>query len=502
MGRGMTQISSSTSSSKRLSSAAANACKGIAFAALALALVVWLGGVLGFKYSDGIYQMELYYEQPEDTVDVLVVGSSRAFENVNTSVLWEDFGITSFNLCGSLQPAWNSYYYLKEALDAGTQSPQLVIYEAYILTEGFEYTDRSRVIKNNYGMRWGANRIDNLLASTSSDEEFVEFLFPLNNSHERYAELSQSDFLPYLGNAALYEHWKGHGENFKVTDYTGLINDVSGITEERGIVDREQEYFLKLVELTKERDIPLLVMVAPYSSITEYDQAQFNYVKRLCEEQGVPFVNFNSGVDGLELNPNGDYADEAHLSYTGNRKFTKALGEYLTEHYELTDRRADPDCGTWQASADAARGQMLDHELAEEKDQASFVRMLEENQADLDIVVAVGSSASDEQDELLASLGVQGAKSHPWTLWVKTRGGEPYRVREREVVDYGYNDLLLGPSSTDESSKEIRMPVVQYDGASCVLTDAGVNFFVYDHLTGREAASAAFDPDGVKCDKG
>lgn len=99
--------------------------------------ILILGVILGYvnkvfkvKYSDGIYSVTKFYELEDDTVDVLILGSSHAFENFNTGTLWDEYGMASYILAGSLQPMWNTYYYLKEALK--TQTPELIVLEAFL----------------------------------------------------------------------------------------------------------------------------------------------------------------------------------------------------------------------------------------------------------------------------------------------------------------------------------------------------------------------------------
>ena len=112
--------------------------------------ILILGIVLGYvnkvfkvKYSDGIYSVTKFYELEDDTVDVLILGSSHAFENFNTGILWDEYGIASYILAGSLQPMWNTYYYLKEALK--TQTPELIVLEGYLTCWKYEYIDDSRI---------------------------------------------------------------------------------------------------------------------------------------------------------------------------------------------------------------------------------------------------------------------------------------------------------------------------------------------------------------------
>ena len=87
----------------------------LVFFLLAGVLVSQLNRMLAFRYEDGIRQMEGFYKQPRGSVDVLVMGSSHAYVNIDPAVLSKEEGISAYDLCASMQPVWNTYYTLKEA---------------------------------------------------------------------------------------------------------------------------------------------------------------------------------------------------------------------------------------------------------------------------------------------------------------------------------------------------------------------------------------------------
>ena len=118
--------------------------KIVAFCMLLVSILVYVDGVLSFKFTDGIAQVSEYYELEDETVDVLILGSSQAFCNINPVVLWEDYGISSYVLAGSAQPMWNTYYYLKEALK--TQTPKLIVLDAFATSYQQSYMDDSRIV--------------------------------------------------------------------------------------------------------------------------------------------------------------------------------------------------------------------------------------------------------------------------------------------------------------------------------------------------------------------
>ncbi len=54
------------------------------FLLILLMVLAGINRVFKMKYGDGIYSLTKFYEQKKDSVDVLVLGSSHAFENINT----------------------------------------------------------------------------------------------------------------------------------------------------------------------------------------------------------------------------------------------------------------------------------------------------------------------------------------------------------------------------------------------------------------------------------
>ena len=174
------------------------AIKVIAFICLVAILLLLCNSVLRFKYDDGIRQMEGFYDQEENSVDVLILGSSHAFCSFVPELLWEKHGYSSYIMGSAVQPLWISYYYLEEALK--TQSPKVIVLEAYRFQEQKDYLERQYVVKNLYGMKWSKTKIDayrSMLPSKEEDKDRSLSDTPLEflNYHSRYSELSEEDFL-------------------------------------------------------------------------------------------------------------------------------------------------------------------------------------------------------------------------------------------------------------------------------------------------------------------
>ena len=132
----------------------------VIFLALAAGLLWKLNEVFSLKQEDGIVPMELFYEQEPGSIDVMFYGSSHTYSDINPAVLWEEQGIPSYDLAGSLQPLWNTYYYMKESLKY--QRPQVMVVELVRAIESREHIEEARTITNTFGMRLSEDKIENV----------------------------------------------------------------------------------------------------------------------------------------------------------------------------------------------------------------------------------------------------------------------------------------------------------------------------------------------------
>lgn len=451
---------------------------GIVCFVLLLAGVLWYANrTLSLKYGDGIYSLTKFYQLEEDSVDVLVLGSSHAFENINTGILWDEYGMASFILGGSRQPAWNTYYYLKEALK--TQKPKLIVLEAYMMCMTDEYADDSRIIKNTFGMKWSKDRIEAIKVSVSPDR-WAEFLLPFIQYHNRYGELSREDFFRDLGDV-YYKDWKGFGNNMQTMKCEKP--DVSSVTEKIPLSEKSEQYLRRLLELASGEQIPVLLIAAPYAEISEREQACYNTMEAIAAEYGDRFINYNLKYDEIGLDFDADMADVGHLNYKGNAKFTMALGSDISKNFEIPDRRGNENYASWERNARYISAQTANQELKVMSDQNEKLIRL----AGSDYVLLI-SAKSPEGDaaEMLADLWDTLKISQPASsgLWCVDAGNGILRM-PAEHEDSCYialdpHDVLLKRTCQDDGTFADALLI---DGTDYTAESGGVQVVVYSKTT-------------------
>ena len=300
-------------------------------------ILAYTSYVLTPKYEYGIGSMLNLYFQKRDTVDVLVLGTSLAYDGVNNYVLWAEYGIASYNLCSAEQPYWNSYYYLLEALK--TQSPKLIILDAKPSSYKDDYQRRGRIILNTYGILSPFTRIGAIAASSKPDE-FLSYMFALPQLHSFYKNLSADDFQFPPENNLNSINWKGFigmDEHESHSRPSLVWTDT-----QKPMNEKQEEYLLKIFQVAVEQQIPVLLVAFPNPDYAN-DHMYYNSLWSIAEENNVEYINFNNPDLRFGLRYTTDFADWQHLNVRGSIILSRELGKKIKEMYELPDHRGNLD---------------------------------------------------------------------------------------------------------------------------------------------------------------
>lgn len=452
--------------------------KIICFGTILIFILKYVNDVFSFKYGDGIYSLTKFYELEEDTVDVLFLGSSHAFENVNTGTLWDEYGMSSYVLAGSLQPMWNTYFYLKEALK--TQTPELIVLEAFTTKLRVDYSEDSRIIKNTYGMKWSKDKVEAIKVS-APEERWGDFFLDYAQYHTRYRELGKHDFYENQGNL-LFNNWKGFGCNMATVSYDRP--DVSEVFERRDMTEKTEEYYRKTIELALENEIPILVVLSPYAGIDEEDQQLFNTVEDITEEYGVEFINYNFLYDELGLDFSTDIADQDHLNYKGSQKFTFVLGKDITEKYNVSDRRGQEGYESWEADADYIAAIINNQKMLESNSVDELMNTTKNGDYAFWVSVDGECTTSDENiKNILEIFGIYEEQANG-VWYLENLNNIVYKITGEEEKHYyklDANDVLISRIFEEKTQSYSNSVII--NNSKYKKTEDGVNIIVYSNIT-------------------
>lgn len=134
-----------------------------------------------------------FYEEPKDSIDVLLIGSSHIFFGSSPLKMWEEYGFTSYVRGSANQPPLISYYTLKDALK--NQNPSVVVFEVGRMVNQFDpVTNDEWVARRGLDyMRLSDVKLE-AISALNLGKDGASFIFPLLRYHSRWQELQESDF--------------------------------------------------------------------------------------------------------------------------------------------------------------------------------------------------------------------------------------------------------------------------------------------------------------------
>lgn len=300
----------------------------ISFAVVVILLLIASGKLcdpIRLGLQDSVSERERYLlhllSEPEEMVDVAILGDSESYTLVSTYQLWKEAGIASYIGGQSGQWIGESYFSLKKILKR--QSPKVLILET---NEFFSRGDAS-VIKD----------------AAKSAQEFARQMFPILKYH-RFWKMEPAD--PKLQTTI----FNGFELRAAVAPYTGGV--YMHATDVRTPVTFITRYYLdKIKRLCDAHGTKLLFVTAP--SPVNHTMQRHNEVQALADALAVPYLDLNLNTEELGIDWNLDTLDGGdHLNYTGCQKATAYLQRYMQTHYTLPDRRDDVRYEAWNKQAE------------------------------------------------------------------------------------------------------------------------------------------------------
>lgn len=292
-----------------------------------------------------------FYALEDDSIDVLFLGSSQIMTAVSPMQIYEETGITSYNLGTEQQSMLSTYYLLKEALK--TQKPKVVVLEIHFL---FTYnhetpvnSDEQFVRKTFDYMKWSSNKWEAVrtLCALDDDHSLKSYLLPFLRYHDRWSDLSKEDFTytfqdksnPFKGFSLTTEF----DNSYTFSGY--LPEDIPSTIE---LPETMLTYFNKIVSLCKENGISLVLMKTPRGD-GSFQAERHNTIQPIADENNLVFIDFNEKAlfDEIGYNTATDYLDSTHVNYFGAKKITHYLASYLSSEYSLEDKRNKTGYETW-----------------------------------------------------------------------------------------------------------------------------------------------------------
>ncbi|MGN0005878.1 MAG: hypothetical protein ACI37Z_07895 [Candidatus Gastranaerophilaceae bacterium] len=293
-----------------------------------------------------------FYNEPLDSLDYVVIGSSATLENIFPSVIYEETKITGNNISsyGADSRIYKSM--LREIVC--TQPNALIIVDIDGFTQDF---GNERVPINiwidsmNHNENWKEtiNELDK--------EYWFEHYFPII----RYHKMLMSPGNVYYAIRAVIEYdinrttncFKGSNSSGntirirknEIENFVCLENFISQPIE----LDEGQENvlyeFLEICQELKIKNVLFIDCPKGYGNIKKYEQLanrenRTNYCSKIINSYGFEVLCYSELDNPISLKRD-DFLDSYHLTEKGAIKFSKYLANYLSENYIFSDKTRD-----------------------------------------------------------------------------------------------------------------------------------------------------------------
>lgn len=353
--------------------------KCMAFISIFVLLFLYVQELLRDKWAEGEYNVTTkvrgFYEEKENTLDVIFIGSSQMYADMAPAVLFHEYGITSYDFCANEQPMWISYYYIKEALKH--QTPKVIVLDVFTVY-GEDYEEEGVTHINLDDLPMSLNKIAAIRDSVPAGMRY-SFYFPLAKYHNTW-----TDFFEGKAELSFYHEndpYKGYSPFVFAADYEESAKpEVVNQRESEPIPERAGTWLRKIIDLCKEEGVPLVLIKTPNGNAER--QKLYNSVSELAKETGTPFLNMNVLLDG-----------QAHVNVLQAEKISMLMGEYLVSHYEFEDKRKDPAYAEWVQDARLFYRQKAKCQLISARTFEEYAALL----SDEDYIVCISAKNSKGQ---------------------------------------------------------------------------------------------------------
>ena len=249
------------------------------------------------------------------TEDIIILGSSRATHHYVPQIIEDSLGLTCYNCGEEGNGVVLAYGRLKMLTERYT--PKLVLYE---LTPGYDYgttepNEKYLGYLRAYYDKKGINEIFDVF-----DDE-LSFLKMQSKMYQNTGRL-----LPYLADNIFFR------DNHK--GFEPLFGEMKLMNEEERKNSQVMEvdslklgYMEKIMELCKERQIPLIFMISPRYGMLEKDLTIYEPGLSLCLKYDIPIYN-NITFPTISDRPD-FFQDRWHLNNKGAESYTRVICQEL-----------------------------------------------------------------------------------------------------------------------------------------------------------------------------
>lgn len=480
----------------------------VIFSVLTLGILFRYNEVLEPKYTYAnstwptTSSYEQFYKMKENSIDVLFFGASVAVNTFLPQELYNDYGITSFNLGSEQQSVFLSYYWLKEALRF--QKPKVVVIDSLFLNnmhpENPINTTEGLTRKCLDPMRLSPVKMDAVKDLCNLDESQTQLSYILTNFrfHDRWESLGETDWNrseytngPLMGYGINTAYGDANYQPFKPSDSETMAE----------FTDVETEYMQKIADLCNSHGIKLVICTIANESMNDGIN---NWITNFAKSNGAKYINMcRSDVYkaiGAKLpKENIQY----HSNIWGAIKVTKYLGKILQNEYSLSAHKD----GQYESAKAFYELVKKECDLTQIEKPVEYLRQA--NDSNYSIFITINGISTDTLDDIKSSFTNLGfnsvnnsgvshlafAKDRESVLKDSSISDEA--AQDENAVQLNLNEGRFRNNKSRFSIDDIN-GTITIDGGNCEKGNTGINIVIYDDKLMKVVDSVNFSGDDLR----
>ncbi len=330
--------------------------KAVVFIAMVATLTLVITTLLKPEDNESKLRASGFRNMPNDSLDVVFVGSSTMYRFISPATLWENEKLTSYVYASPAMPFECVEPVIKEV--EKTQKPDLIVVDARRIARLAIMEAEGRVddIYSEENINWfslvvnnfptGINKLETILKSKYIPaEDKLLYITEIGKYHSRWAqvvELARENKLDldydfyqvkypqkgYMMTARLFNTDKA------CADYSQYVANTPSFPDDtRHLLD-------SLMDYAKDNNIELLFVDTPFIGVSEKVLDMSKSLQQIVEENGYKYYEMNYEIASLGLDANKHFYDDNHTNAWGAELVTKAIGEYIAVNYGIKNEHS------------------------------------------------------------------------------------------------------------------------------------------------------------------
>ena len=284
--------------------------------ALTIGLIQFMGLLLDpFESADGLDAVKAFHSLEENSLDVIVYGSSHAWKGCDTRVMRDKYGIAAYNYGCHWQRINTTELFLKDSLR--TQSPKVACIETFTVNSVLHNTDLTGEIYYTKPMKNFKAKQEYLKQCFGTNiERYASYYFPIIMFHDNWNAVTEENFVN-----TDYERFVESSGFYPTSDiYPCKLPDYHTFTQ-KDIRESALKTLDEIVAVCNEHDIRIIFFTCPWEGENKFGNALTEYAKKNnCEYLDLFRYYEEMGLDG-----NSDLNDAGHLNTSGAGKVADFL---------------------------------------------------------------------------------------------------------------------------------------------------------------------------------